>query len=74
MRSEYDMSGAVRGEFLAHAQRWSGITTAAGPILLTALSTGTLSTVKIAVTPVIGVEVIRGDLKSITLEVSSRSA
>jgi len=40
MRPEYDMRGAVRGKFLAHAQRWAGITTAIGTVTLNALSTG----------------------------------
>jgi len=40
MLPEYDMRGAARGKFLAHALRWAGITTAEGSISLNALSTG----------------------------------
>ncbi len=74
MRPEYDMRGAVRGRFLAHAQRWSGITTADGPIRPIVLSTGTISAVRIVVRPDVDVEVIHGDLKTISPEVFSRSA
>ena len=74
MRPEYDMRGAVRGKFLAHAQRWAGITTADGPIPVNALNSGALSTVDIVVMLDVGVEVIQGDSKGITLEVFSRSA
>lgn len=49
MLPEYDMRGAVRGKFLAHALRWSGITTAAGSISPNTLSTGEPTTPKLVI-------------------------
>jgi hypothetical protein len=40
MQPEYDMRGAVRGKYLARYQRWAGLTTATGPVILGAVSTG----------------------------------
>jgi hypothetical protein len=50
MLPEYDMRGAVRGKFFAHALRWAGITTAEGSIALTVLSTGE-PTAKLVIQP-----------------------
>jgi hypothetical protein len=49
MRPEYDMRGAVRGRFFAHAQRWAGITTAEGTVTLNALTTGEPRTPKLVI-------------------------
>ena len=47
MRPEYDMSGGVRGQFFAHAQRWAGITTAVGIDMNILTSTGDESAPKL---------------------------
>jgi hypothetical protein len=40
MPEEIDFTGGIRGKYLGRYQRWTGLTTADGPIKLNALSTG----------------------------------
>jgi hypothetical protein len=49
MRPEVDFRGGVRGKNLARYQRWTGLTTATGPIPVTSLSTGEPSAPKLVV-------------------------
>lgn len=47
IRPEIDFSGGTRGKYLARYQRWTGLTTATGPIPVTGWSTGEPSAAKL---------------------------